>query len=703
MNLLGFHPLDIAIIAVYLFAITYIGKKVSGRIHTEDDFFLAGRSMNKVFQFFLNMGILSDANSAVRTASFTFHKGLGGVWLMLIGVFTGPYYWFMAGWFRRVRLVTMAELFEERFKSKLLPSLYAVVGIWLSILIMGVGYKASLRTFQAMTIKPTEQCTEAERDMLRRFETYRRYETQYKAGQLDPARVTEYRALDSLYQQGKIASYVSYTLPFWFYVVYTVFVGLYIIMGGLKAAAMTDTIQGVLIIVFSVILIPLSLVRLGGWDAFSARIPDQMLFVFGSGSNEFAWNSIAALVLITIVGITGHQGNMSMYGAAKDELTARIASIGGAYTKRLLTIVWALCGLFAYVLYGDSISDPDTAWGILSHHLLGPGLRGLMVAGILAANMSTLDAVCVYLSALFVRHLYKPFFGGKSPRHYINVSRVAIAGFLLLGIYVSVTMTSIIHLIKALPSLNIIFGAPVLLLLFWKRLTLKAVYAQVLVCAVVLAILPQWLPLSRSVRQSDWLTRQTAEHRILGAAGATEAEVAAGDAEAIGQKIRKPVVVPPAGIYFDAVAHADPDDPASPMEGIGRLHTELMIAHLLGFDLPAMTPASLLTLRYLIAFALPFVLLIPVSLITRDRGLEETIARFYAKMKTPVDPDPEKDAEELQKSYDDPTRFDHTKLFGRSNWEFCTWTRTDTTGFLISTAITVGIIFLFWGLIRIIA
>ena len=342
MNLLGFHPLDIAIIAVYLFAITYIGKKVSGRIHTEDDFFLAGRSMNKVFQFFLNMGILSDANSAVRTASFTFHKGLGGVWLMLIGVFTGPYYWFMAGWFRRVRLVTMAELFEERFKSKLLPSLYAVVGIWLSILIMGVGYKASLRTFQAMTIKPTEQCTEAERDMLRRFETYRRYETQYKAGQLDPARVTEYRALDSLYQQGKIASYVSYTLPFWFYVVYTVFVGLYIIMGGLKAAAMTDTIQGVLIIVFSVILIPLSLVRLGGWDAFSARIPDQMLFVFGSGSNEFAWNSIAALVLITIVGITGHQGNMSMYGAAKDELTARIASIGGAYTKRLLTIVWAL-------------------------------------------------------------------------------------------------------------------------------------------------------------------------------------------------------------------------------------------------------------------------------------------------------------------------------------------------------------------------
>ncbi|NLK42516.1 MAG: hypothetical protein GX298_10755 [Planctomycetes bacterium] len=139
MNWVGFHWLDILVIAVYFFIITYIGRRIAEKIRTEQDFFLAGRSMNKFFQFFLNMGILSDANSAIRTASFTFHKGLGGAWLMLIGVFTGPYYWFMAGWFRRVRLVTMAELFEERFKSKLLPSIYAVVGIWLSILIMGVG------------------------------------------------------------------------------------------------------------------------------------------------------------------------------------------------------------------------------------------------------------------------------------------------------------------------------------------------------------------------------------------------------------------------------------------------------------------------------------------------------------------------------------------------------------------------------------
>ncbi len=683
MELFGFHPIDWGIILSYLAAITYIGQKVYRKIHSEEDFFLAGRSINKPLQYFLNMGTLS--NSAIRTASFAFEKGLGGVWLMLIGVFTGPYHWFMAGWFRRVRLVTMAELFEERFKSTGLATIYAIVGIWLSILIIGIGYKASLRTFQAMTIKPIEKCSPAERKKIQQYERYRQLRQSQKAEGLFGEEAAEFEKLDSLYKKGHIGAFASYTNPF-----YTVFIGFYVIMGGFKAAAVTDTMQGLLIFLFSLILIPLSLVALGGWSEFTHRIPDHMLFVFGSASDEFAWNSIAALVLATIIGITGHQGNMALNGSARDELTARIANIGGAYTKRILTIAWALCGLFAYALCSDLISDPDMAWGVLSRHLLGLGLRGIMVAGILAANMSTLDAVCVYLSALFVRHIYKPFVPDKSPRHYINISRLAIICFLLLGIYVSVTTFSIIHLVKALPSLNIIFGAPVLLLLFWKRLTRTAVYAEVIFCF-------------EAVKHSAWLSQQTQEQTVIRTVHASEEDIQAGLAEEVGQSIRKPIHIPSVSIYYDSVARMNPEDPASPYEGIGRLHTELILAHFLGFDLPTMTPSGLLTLRYLIASILPFVFLIPVSWLTRDKGLEADIARFYVRLKTPVHPDPQKDAEEVLKSYADPSRFDNLKLLPHSNWEFCKWTRTDAIGFLISTAITLGIIFFFWGLIRLIA
>jgi SSS family solute:Na+ symporter len=703
MELFGFHPIDLFILFLYLFAITYIGQKLYRKIHSEEDFFLAGRSFNTLLQYFLNMSTLSDANSAIRTASFAFQKGLGGVWLMLIGLFTGPYYWFMAGWFRRVRLVTMAELFEERFKSKLLPTIYAVIGIWLSILIMGIGYKASLRTFQAMTIKPPEKYTPAEQKIVQQYEQYRHLQQIQKTEKLSPEQLVEYEKLDALYKKGQISAFISYTKPFWFYLIYTGFIGFYVTMGGFRAAAITDMLQGFLILLFSVILIPLALVATGGWTEFTRRIPDHMLFVFGSASDEFAWNSIAALVVVTIVGITGHQGNMALNGSARDELTARIANLGGAYTKRILTIIWALCGLFAYALCSDLVSDPDTAWGILSRQLLGPGLRGIMLAGILGANMSTLDAVCVYLSALFVRHLYKPLVPHKDPRHYLKISRLAIIGFLLLSIYVSITTSSIIHLVKALPSLNIIFGAPVLLLLFWKRLTRIAVYVEVLVCSIVLAVLPHLLPCFESVRHSPWLSQQTREQTVIRAVHACPSDVQNGLAEAVGQRIRKPVRIPPVSIYYDNIARMDPEDPASPYEGIGRLHTELILAYFLGIDLQALTPSALLTLRYLIATILPFVFLIPISLLTKNRGFEADIERFYARLKTPVDPDPQKDAEEVQKSYNNPARFDHLKLFPRSNWEFCKWTRTDTLGFLASTAATLGILFLFWGLIRLIA
>jgi SSS family solute:Na+ symporter len=314
--------------------------------------------------------------------------------------------------------------------------------------------------------------------------------------------------------------------------------------------------------------------------------------------------------------------------------------------------------------------------------------------------MSTVAGVSVYLSALFVRHLYKPFAPNQSEKHYINISRIAVAGILILAIYVAVESSSIINILKMLPSLNIIFGAPVMLLLFWKRLTLKAVYIQVIICALLFGILPGVLPKFDAVNQSKWLTQQTRERTITKNSSATKEDVDMGRAGKIGQEIKREHIIPPAAIYFDKVARSNPEDANSPMAGISRINSELVVARCIGLNLQDMTPSAILTTRYLIDTFLPFLILIPVSLITRSKGLDENIARFYAKMKTKVIADRELDKAELQKSYDNPTRFDHTKLFPKSNWEFCKWTREDTWGFLVSTALTVGILLAFWLLIR---
>jgi SSS family solute:Na+ symporter len=595
----------------------------------------------------------------------------------------------------------MAELFDERFKSKSLAFIYALVGIWLTIVLTGMSYKISLRTFQAMTVKPEEKCTAQEKQKRELFLEYRQLDKEYRAKQLAPEKVERYQALDSMYKKDQISAYISYTPSGWFYLIYTTFVAAYVIMGGLKATVWNNVIQGLLVFAFSIMMIPLAIVKLGGWSVFSARVPDHMLYFFGSGLDEFSLVSIAVYLLANyVIGITGHQGNMAHSGSAKDELTARIGNIGGNYTKRVLTIMWAMCGLLAFALYQDSISDPDTTWGVMSNNLLGVGLRGIMIAGILAANMAALAYNCIYLSALFVRNLYKPFVKNKSEHHYINVSRIAIVVILLLAIYVAVFSTSLIDIIKMLPSLNIIFGAPVMLLLFWKRLSLKAVYVQVIICATLFAIMPEVLPRFNAVKESKWLTQQTNLQTVVRNSPATNEDVEKGLAAKVGQKIRKEFIIPPASIYFDKVARSNPEDANSPMVGIGRLKTELIVARMIGLDLVNMKPSTVLTIRYLVASFLPFVILIPLSLIIRDKGLEENIARFYVRMKTPVIADHELDKAELEKSYADLTRFDHTKLFPNSNWEFCKWTKQDTIGFFVSIALTAGIVGLFWGLLK---
>jgi SSS family solute:Na+ symporter len=704
MDILGFHPVDIAIIIAYLLLITYIGKRSVAKVHNQEDYFLAGRGVSKIFQYFMNMSTIIDSGNAVNTASAAFSKGLGGVWILLAPILTGPYYWFLAGWFRRVRLITMAELFDERFKSKLMACIYAIVGIWLSVINIGITNKISLRTFQAMTVKPESKYTAQEKTQVQQYQEYYQLDKAYRAKQLEPDKLERYRALSSMYKKEQISANISYTNDIWFYAIYTIFVGAYVIMGGLQATVWNTVIQGILIFVFSGMMIPIALAKLGGWSVFSARVPDNMLYFFGTGLDEFSIYSIAAYMLANyIIGITGHQGNMANNGSAKDELAARTGNIGGAYTKRVLTIMWAICGLLGYALYQNSVSDPDAIWGVMSNNLLGIGLRGVMISGILAANMSTVAGVSVYLSALFVRHLYKPFVPKQSEKHYIDISRIAVAGILLLAIYVAVASSSIINILKMLPSLNIIFGAPVMLLLFWKRLTLKAVYIQVIICALLFGILPGVLPKFDAVNQSKWLTQQTKERIVTSNSPATKEDVDMGRAEKIGQEITKEHIIPPTAIYFDKVARSNPDDANSPMAGIGRINNELVVARMIGLNLQDMTPSALLMVRYLIDSFLPFLILIPISFFTRNKGLEENIARFYAKMKTKVVADRELDKAELQKSYDNPSRFDHLKLFPNSNWEFCKWTKEDTYGFWASTALTVGILAAFWGLIKMLA
>src|SRR5690606_3096863 len=112
-----------------------------------------GRSLGKWFQFFLSFGNMTDPGQATTTSSSVYKQGAGGTWLALITLFLTPYYWFSNVWFRRVRLTTMADLFEDRFGRRFLATLYAISTILMAVVGIAGGNVVALKTLQPMMVK----------------------------------------------------------------------------------------------------------------------------------------------------------------------------------------------------------------------------------------------------------------------------------------------------------------------------------------------------------------------------------------------------------------------------------------------------------------------------------------------------------------------------------------------------------------------
>ena len=90
----GLHIVDLCLIAVYLAAMIWIGRKVGQATEGMDDFFLAGRKLGKVYQFFLNFGCSTNADQAVAVSREVYRQGIGGMWIQSLVLFLTPFYWF---------------------------------------------------------------------------------------------------------------------------------------------------------------------------------------------------------------------------------------------------------------------------------------------------------------------------------------------------------------------------------------------------------------------------------------------------------------------------------------------------------------------------------------------------------------------------------------------------------------------------------
>jgi len=689
----GFTPLDLIAIAAYVAAVIGIGLWARLRTKTQEQYFLGGRSFGKVIQAFASFGQVVTPDGPVGVATTTFHNGIAGVWSSLLFVFCTPLLWIASPWLRRLRIMTMGDFYVERYGSKRMAATYAIFAAIGMMAVLSAGYVATAMTTMAMTPKPAVSWTPEERqEDTRAIELAQLERTD--AAQYSPierARLAELRrqAPRSMF------SWLSPSAVIWTTCLITV---LGAVMGGLAAAFYTAILQGCCVLALSVMLIPFGLAKInqlyGGHGAgaalatLHARLPDDYFRIFGSPAlPDFTWYYVLAVAAVAGLTAVTQPNQLVTNAAARDESAARFGMVSGSVAKRICTILWALGGLIATLLYAGSIRNSDLVWGHAARDLLGPvncGLVGLMLVGMLSALMAVSNSLMLTMSGLITANLYRPLRPGKSERHYVAVGRVAGVFFLVGSALIATQFDTLFDLLKFTWEFFTVFSAAFWLGLKWRRANRPGAWTSILVTAAVLYVIPLGLPvLFPGLRSSPTLALETYPRSVTRTYRAGS-----------GGKPGQAVLLPPRSIFWSQGLSSNM---AGQQIGRGYPYLDLLLLQAVGFDLRRNVSAGNETIRIVIRLLLPFGILFAVASLTArdDDGL---IDRFFVKMRTRVSAGGgAADSAKLALALQDPNHFRETKLFPDSDWEIYRWNREDGAGF----AFAIGLVFAILGLLKV--
>lgn len=272
-------------------------------------------------------------------------------------------------------------------------------------------------------------------------------------------------------------------------IVVVVATGIYTVMGGLRAVVYTDLLQMFVLIGGSVTVTFIGLGHIGGWEAMRSAVDSSYMSVWRPMSDpEFPWTGI--IFGAPILGVwywCTDQFIVQRVLSAKDEDNARRGTIWGGFLKVLPLFIFVIPGVIAYVLHVQGIvqvDDPDQALPTLIGTLLPMGIRGLVIAGLLAALMSSLSSVFNSCSTLITWDIYKKLHPEASERRLVWVGQVSTAILVLFGLAWIPIMRQLGQLYVYLQSVQAYISPPIaavfLLGIFWKRLNAKGAMTSLL-------------------------------------------------------------------------------------------------------------------------------------------------------------------------------------------------------------------------------
>lgn len=263
-------------------------------------------------------------------------------------------------------------------------------------------------------------------------------------------------------------------------VVMVIVAGMYTIAGGLRAIVHVDVLQSSILILGAAILTLLGLNEVGGFSGLQQKLPPEFFSMFKPMSDpDFPWTGIVfgAPILGIWYWCTDQYIVQRVLGAKNiDHGTS--GTILAGFLKILPVFILVLPGIIAVALLNDQNIGDNAFPALVAGGLLPPGIKGLVIASLLAALISSLASCFNSSSTLFTMDFYRHFRPDATERELVFVGRLATTALVVLGIlwvpfikYISSQIYIYLQSVQAYISPPI--AAVFLIGLFWRRVNGK--------------------------------------------------------------------------------------------------------------------------------------------------------------------------------------------------------------------------------------
>ncbi len=241
---------------------------------------------------------------------------------------------------------------------------------------------------------------------------------------------------------------------------------LYVTIGGLRAVVVTDVLQLLILFAAVIIVIPLSLMKVGGAEAFLAKVPEGF---FQTVSGDYTWVFIIAFMFYNLFFLGGNWAYVQRYTSVSTPRNAR--KVGWLFGILYLVspILWMLPPMI-YRVYNPGLEglEAENAYLLMCKEAMPSGLLGLMLGGMIFATASSLNATLNISAGVFTNDIFKRLSPSTSEKGLMRIARWSTIGFGVLAIVVALLIPLMGGIVNVVISVAALTGVPLYLPLIWS-------------------------------------------------------------------------------------------------------------------------------------------------------------------------------------------------------------------------------------------